>query len=158
MPFHPARFSLPAIALSLAGCERAVEPPLVYSPEPTVVDLIQTLRNTDGTFATRRHAWLATKLTGDSTVTPDFSAIGASHKIHVFGSSRKGTEHDWTARQVWLNLPDRTLGLLDLSPNANLTAYEVQGAIRLGYGGTAYSATKTLVATGPNAWNYGDLR
>jgi hypothetical protein len=115
-------------------------------------------RYTDGTFATKRHAWLATRLTGATTVASGFSAIGVSHKIHVYGSSTKGTEHDWTARQVWLNLPDRTLGLLDISPNANLTAYEVQGAIRLGYGGTAYSSTKTLVATAPNAWSYGNLR
>ena len=115
-------------------------------------------RDTDGTFAEGRHAWLTSKLAGDSTVTSDFTAIGASHKIHVYGSSTKGTEHDWTARQVWLNLPDRTIGLLDLAPNANLSAYEVQGAIRLGYGGTAYSSTKTLVSTGTNAWSYGNLR
>ena len=115
-------------------------------------------RDTDGTFAEARHAWLTSKLTGASTVTPDFTAIGASHKIHVFASSTKGTEHDWTARQIWLNLPDRSIGLLDLSPNANLTAYEVQGAIRLGYGGTAYSSAKTLAATGNNAWSYGKLR
>ena len=115
-------------------------------------------RDTDGTFAEARHAWLTSKLAGDSTVTADFSAIGASHKIHVYASSTKGTEYDWTARQVWLNLPDRMIGLLDLAPNANLTAYEVQGAIRLGYGGTAYSSAKTLVSTGTNAWSYGDLR
>lgn len=115
-------------------------------------------RDADGTFAEYRHAWLTSKLAGESTVTPDFTAIGASHKIHVFASSTKGTEHDWTARQVWLNLPDRSIGLLDLSPNANLTAYEVQGAIRLGYGGTAYSSTKTLASTGTNTWSYGKLR
>jgi hypothetical protein len=115
-------------------------------------------RDADNTFAEGRHAWLTSKLTGESTVTPDFTALAASHKIHVYGSSSKGTEHDWTARQVWLNLPDRSIGLLDLSPNANLTAYEVQGAIRLGYGGTAYSSTKTLVSTGTNAWSYGKLR
>jgi hypothetical protein len=115
-------------------------------------------RDTDNTFAEARHAWLTSKLTGESTVTPDFTALAASHKIHVYASSTKGTEHDWTARQVWLNLPDRSIGLLELSPNANLTAYEVQGAIRLGYGGTAYSSTKTLASTGTNAWSYGKLR
>ena len=115
-------------------------------------------RDSDGGFAASRHAWLTSKLTGNSTVTPDFTAIGASHLIHVYGSSTKGTEHEWTARQVWLNLPERTIGMLDLTPNANLSAYEVQGAIRLGFGGTAYSSTKTLVATGPNTWNYGNLR
>ncbi|MEO0055804.1 MAG: hypothetical protein RLZZ50_1751, partial [Verrucomicrobiota bacterium] len=114
-------------------------------------------RDVDGTFAEARHAWLTSKLAGDSTTTPTFSALGASHKIHVFASSTKGTEHDWTARQVWLNLPDRTIGLLDISPNSSLAAYEVQGAIRLGYGGTAYSSIKSIVSSGNNTWSYGDL-
>ena len=115
-------------------------------------------RDADGTFAEARHAWLTSKLAGESTVSPGFSAIGASHKIHVYGSSSKGAEQDWTARQIWLNLPDRTIGLLDISPNANLAAYEVQGAIRLGYGGTAYSSAKSIVSTGNSTWSYGDLR
>jgi hypothetical protein len=115
-------------------------------------------RDADNTFAEYRHAWLTSKLTGESTITPEFTALAASHKIHVYASSTKGTEHDWTARQVWLNLPDRSIGLLDLSPTADLTAYEVQGAIRLGYGGTAYSSTKNLASTGTNAWSYGKLR
>lgn len=115
-------------------------------------------RDPNGGFNASRHAWLTSKLSGTSTVAPDFSSVTASYQIHVFASATKGAEHNWTARQVWLNLPDRIIGLLDLSPNASLTAYEVQGAIRLGHGGTAYSSTKTLVATAPNAWSYGKLR
>ncbi|MCB1131996.1 MAG: hypothetical protein KDN05_12760, partial [Verrucomicrobiae bacterium] len=114
-------------------------------------------RDTNGSFFEERHAWLTSKLTGDSTVTPSFSSLAASYKPHVFGSSTKGTEHNWTARQIWLNLPDRVIGLLDLAPNANLTAFEVQGAIRLGHGGTAYSSSKTIAATGAESWDYGDL-
>ena len=87
----------------------------------------------------------------------DFSAVGVSHKIHAFGSSTKGTEYNWTARQVWLGLPDRIIGYVDLGPNTSTTAYELQGAIRLGYGGTAYSAHKTLTSLGGNRWSYGDL-
>jgi autotransporter-associated beta strand protein len=57
-----------------------------------------------------------------------------------------------------LNLPDRIIGLLDIAPNANLSAYEVQGVIRLGFGGTSFSTPKTLVSTGSDQWSYGDLR
>jgi autotransporter-associated beta strand protein len=83
--------------------------------------------------------------------------MSASYLIHQYGSSTKGTEYNWTGRQVWLNLPDRAIGLLDIAPNGNLSAYEVQGVIRLGFGGTSYSSTKTLVSTGVKTWNYGDL-
>ena len=114
-------------------------------------------KKADNSLNESGHAWLTSKLAGDSTVSRDFSAMGASYLVHQYGSSTKGTEYDWTGRQVWLNLPDRVIGLLDIAPNANLSAYEVQGVIRLGFGGTSYSATKTLVPTGANAWDYGDL-
>jgi autotransporter-associated beta strand protein len=115
-------------------------------------------RDADNSLNEPAHAWLTSGLTGDSTVSRDFSTIGASYGIHQYGSSVKGTAHDWTGRQVWLNLPDRIIGLMDLAPNADLTAFEVQGVIRLGFGGTAVSSTKTLVSTGADSWSYGDLR
>jgi autotransporter-associated beta strand protein len=111
----------------------------------------------DGSFVEENHAWLTSGLAGDSTVSRDFSAVGVSYKIHAFGSSTKGTEYNWTARQMWLGLPDRIIGYADLGPNASTTAYELQGAIRLGYGGTAYSAHKTLASLGGDRWSYGDL-
>jgi|GEM_PF-502059 len=112
----------------------------------------------DGTFADyQRHAWLTSDLQGDATVRRDFSALGTSYKLHVDGSSSKGTEIPWTARQIWLGFPDRIIGLLDVTPNANTNAYEVQGVIRLGFGGTAASSPKTIAATATNRWNYGNL-
>ena len=111
----------------------------------------------DGTFAESRHAWLASNLNGDATVRRDFSALGTSYKLSVYNSSSKGTECDWTSRQVWLGLPDRIIGLLDVAPNANTNAYEVQGVIRLGYGGTAASSPKSIAATATNRWDYGNL-
>ena len=115
-------------------------------------------RNADGTLNEAGQAWLTSGLTGDSTVGRDFSALAASYGLHQDGSSVKGTTHDWTGRQVWLNLPDRIIGLLDVSPNANLAAYEVEGVIRLGFGGTSFSTPKTLISTGTDEWSYGDLR
>ena len=115
-------------------------------------------KNSDTSLNESGHAWLTSGLSGDSTVSRDFSAMGASYKVHQYGSSVKGTEYNWTGRQVWLNLPDRIIGLLDISPEADQATYEVQGVIRLGFGGTAYSAIKTLASTGADAWSYGDLR
>jgi len=115
-------------------------------------------RNADTSFNESGHAWLTSGMTGDCAVTKDFSSIGVSYQIHQYASSAKGASADWTARQVWLNLPDRVIGLLDIAPNSEQSAYEVQGVVRLGFGGTSYSATKTLVSTGADSWSYGDLR
>lgn len=115
-------------------------------------------RNGDGTLNEAGHAWITSGLTGDSTVGRDFSTLGASYGLHQDASSVKGTTYDWTGRQVWLNLPDRIIGLMDLAPNADLTAFEVQGVIRLGFGGTSFSMPKTLASTGSDSWSYGDLR
>ena len=115
-------------------------------------------RSGDGTLNEAGHAWLTSGLTGDSTVSRDFSAIGASYGLHQDDSSVKGTTYDWTGRQVWLNLPDRIIGLMDIAPNADLSAFEVQGVIRLGFGGTSFSTPKTLASTGADSWSYGDLR
>ena len=114
-------------------------------------------KNADGTLNEGGHAWQATRLNGDSTVNSNFTALGATYKIHQYASSSKGAEVDWTGQQVWLNLPDRIIGLLAIAPNQTLTAYAVDGVIRLGFGGTAYSSTKTLTATGSNSWSYGNL-
>ncbi len=115
-------------------------------------------RNADGTLNEGGQAWLTSGLTGDSTVGRDFSSLAASYGMHQDGSSVKGTTHDWTGRQVWLNLPDRIIGLLDVTPNADLAVYEVEGVIRLGFGGTSFSTPKTLISTGTDEWSYGDLR
>ena len=115
-------------------------------------------RNADSSFNESGHAWLTSAMTGDSAVFRDFSSIGVSYQIHQYAASVKGAAADWTARQVWLNLPDRVVGLLDIAPNTAQTAYEVQGVVRLGFGGTSFSSTKTLAAIGTDAWSYGDLR
>jgi hypothetical protein len=115
--------------------------------------------DTDGTFAETRHAWLATGLSGAAVVRRDFSTLAASHQLETYASSSKGAVNPWTARQLWLGLPDRVVGLLTLAPDTDTTAYEVQGALRIGFGGTAYSAIKTLAPSGTsgNTWTYGDL-
>jgi hypothetical protein len=38
------------LAVALTACERRTTPPVIYSPKPTVTDLIATLRASDGTF------------------------------------------------------------------------------------------------------------
>ncbi len=133
------------------ACLMGVFPRLRVSPDSGT--------DTDGTLAESRHAWLATGLSGAAVVGRDFSTLAASHRLETYASASKGAVQPWTARQLWVGLPDRVVGLLTLAPDTDATAYEVQGALRLGFGGTAYSAIKTLTPTGTtgDAWTYGDL-
>jgi hypothetical protein len=108
----------------------------------------------------RDWAWLTTKMTNDHTVGRDFSALSATYRLHRYGSSTKGAEVNWRGRQMWLGLSDRIIGWLSVVPDGvSATAYEVDGVVRLGTGGTVASTTKTnLNLGGGTNFAYGDLR
>jgi hypothetical protein len=104
-------------------------------------------------------AWLTSKLTNDYTLGRDFSAISATYRMHKYGSSTKGTEYNWRGKQLWLGLPDRIVGWLSVSPDTNsATAYEVDGVVRLGTGGTVNSSPKSIQALGGGVYTYGKMR
>jgi hypothetical protein len=108
----------------------------------------------------RDWAWLTTKMTNDHMVGRDFSALSATYRLHRYGSSTKGAEVNWRGRQMWLGLSDRIIGWLSVVPDGvSATAYEVDGVVRLGTGGTVASTTKTnLNLGGGTNIAYGDLR
>jgi hypothetical protein len=89
----------------------------------------------------------------------DFSAITATYRMHKYGSSTKGAEYNWRGRQLWLGLSDRLIGWLSVAPDTgSTTAYEVNGVVRLGTGGTVNSSPKTIQDLGGGAYTYGNLR
>lgn len=89
MHLRPDRLSLFVIAAFLVACERAVEPPVVYSPEPTVVDLIQTLRNTDGTFQDIPFAEVIAASTGKRVLAFD---PGGGAEQEIFDAIRRAMD------------------------------------------------------------------
>lgn len=131
---------------------------IVMGVYPRVREVLST--NQPGTDNGRFDwAWLTAKLTNDFMVGRDFSAITATYRMHKYGSSTKGTEYNWRGRQLWLGLSDRLIGWLSVSPDAaNATAYEVDGVVRLGTGGTVNSLPKTIQDLGGGAYTYGNLR
>lgn len=58
-----------ALALGLPTCDQVSEPPVVYSPDPTVEDLIQTVLTTDSQFRDVEFATVIESATG-TTVLP----------------------------------------------------------------------------------------
>ncbi len=109
-------------------------------------------------FNSRAWAWLTSGLKGACIVGRHFSATGATYQLHAFGSSTKGPLANWTGTQVWIGLPDRVIGLVNVRPKSvPAEAYEVNGVVRLCYGGTALGTPAKLVSSGTNRYRYGDL-
>ncbi|MBC8039512.1 MAG: hypothetical protein H7Y06_03135 [Opitutaceae bacterium] len=107
----------------------------------------------------RSFAWLTSGLKSSLTVGREWSAFSANYQLHVFGSSTKGKVAPWRARQLWLGLPDRIVGVLEIFPeSAQTSAASLETLVRLGVGGTVIGPPQTLVATGPGRYRYGDLQ
>jgi hypothetical protein len=112
----------------------------------------------DGTPNKRAWAWLTSDLKSSFAIGREFSAISASYRLHVFGSSTKDADADWNGRQLWLGLPDRIVGLLEAESLTDQTlAYEVNGVIRVGIGGTATGKPQKMIPLGSDSYRYGDL-
>ena len=68
-----------------------------------------------------------------------------------------GATSDWTATQLWIGLPDRLVGVTQIRPTGNSArAYEVNGVIRFGFGGTAMGEKADLKQEGEGRFRYGD--
>lgn len=103
-------------------------------------------------------AWLTSDLQSTSALGRTWSAFAADYQLHAFGSSRKGRLVPWRARQLWLGLPDRLVGVIDLTPDSTSTpAATVEGLVRFGTGGTVFGPPQKLVATTPGRHAFGDF-
>jgi hypothetical protein len=87
-----------------------------------------------------------------------FSSVGSTYRLQQYRSSAAGNPVDWTGRQLWLGLPDRIIGLVEISPSKEgAMAIDVEGVLRLGTGGTINGKPTKIEQTGTNSWKYGDL-
>lgn len=105
------------------------------------------------------YAWLTSGQHGSLAMGKDFCGFGIDYLLHAFGSSQKGPLTDWTGKQMWLALQDRAIGFLEVRPKAGgAKAFEVDGVVRLAYGGTATAPTpKKAVQIGDKTYSYGHL-
>jgi hypothetical protein len=107
----------------------------------------------------RSFAWLTSGMESSSAFGRTWSAFSATYQLHAFGSSTKGKLAPWRGRQLWLGLPDRIIGVLDIAPeSATTAAAKVEGLVRLGIGGTVKGPKQSLVKTAPGRYTFGDLQ
>lgn len=107
-------------------------------------------------------AWArqTTGLRGLTDVARNFSVSSASYTLSTIRlGAYQGPASDWRARQLWLGLPDRIIGLLSTVPaREGARAYEVATVFRFISGGSAGAArAKRLRETAPNQHRYGEL-
>ena len=99
-------------------------------------------------------AWITSDLKGAVSMGRNFSVSTATYSPATFGSSGKGDVADWTARQIWLGLPDRLVGLMEVSPKSDQSeAYSVAGYMQLGVGGQR----KDVTIVSPNEYQYANF-
>ena len=146
---------------TLMGCQ-VTEPD--FSLEAAVMGVFQRvrlkkdIRGRGGEERRDAYAWLTSGLQSSLTMGREFSAFSAEYRLHAFGSSTKGPDSDWLGRQIWLGLPDRIIGLLEVNPSGKDTmAWEVNGVVRLGIGGTSFGRLQKIERLSANRFAYGDL-
>ena len=112
----------------------------------------------DGKFNRQAYAWRTFGLKSTVVTGRTFSAVAGTYQLQQYQSSQPGKPVDWTGRQLWLGLPDRIVGLVEISPSKEgATAIDVEGVLRLGTGGTVNGKPTKIEQTGTNSWKYGDL-
>ena len=112
----------------------------------------------DGKYNRSAFAWRTYGLKSAVVMGRTFSAVAGTYQLQQYQSSQPGKPVDWRGRQLWLGLPDRIIGLVEISPSKEgATAIDVEGVLRLGTGGTVNGKMTKIEQMGTNSWKYGDL-
>ena len=97
-------------------------------------------------------AWLTHDLHAAQVVGRTWSVIAGTYALHRPASSKLGPVTAWRGRQVWIGLPDRVVGVLDVAGPAGAPALGLETVVALG------STTPTkLEDLGQGRYRYGDL-
>ncbi len=106
----------------------------------------------------RSWAWLTSGLQSSQIVARQFSVVSGSYELSTFNSATVGTLSGWMGRQLWLGLPDRIVGRIEVAPGPDAKqALDLQGIVRLGTGGTVSGGHQIIREIAPMTWQYGDL-
>lgn len=114
----------------------------------------------DSTIHPSAFARLTSGLQSQLIIGRNFSAFEGAYRLHQSMRSIKGPESDWNGHQLWLGLSDRIIGLIEVSAiKEEAQAWDVEGVIRLGIGGTVCGKPTKLEPSGKggNTFRYGDL-
>ena len=112
----------------------------------------------DGKYNRSAFSWRTYGMKSALVMGRSWSALMADYQLQQYRSSSPGNPVDWQGRQLWLGLPDRIVGLVEIAPLKEGTkAIDVEGVLRLGTGGTVNGKATKLMEAERNCWIYGDL-
>ena len=97
-------------------------------------------------------AWLTNDLRPAQVVGRTWSVIAGSYALHRPASSQRGAVSAWRGRQVWIGLPDRVVGVLDIAGPADAPALGLETVLALGS-----TTPTTLEDLGKGRYRYGAL-
>lgn len=122
------------------------------------VRMTQNEISKDGSFNRSAFAWRTAGLKSAVVTGRAFGAVAGSYVLQEYRSSSPGNRIDWAGRQLWLGLPDRVIGLIEIKPTKDgAKGIDVEGVVRLGTGGTVNGPPTKIKTIGNNQWKYGDL-
>lgn len=106
----------------------------------------------------RSWSWVAGNPRGASLVGRTVSGTFVEYEAAPFGGATAGKPSGWAGRQVWLGLPDRVVGLLEIAPGEDAApAHAVEAVVRLGTGGTIFGPPIEIQPLPNQEWRFGDL-
>jgi hypothetical protein len=86
-------------------------------------------------------------------------AVTAIHRLEGTNYGPSSWPSNWDARQQWINLPERVIGMIEVFPRENgQLAYDVSIRLRLGYGRAGQLEEKAIQRLGRGSFIYGELR
>ena len=97
-------------------------------------------------------AWLTNDLRSAQVVSRSWSALAGSYTLHRPASSQVGQITTWRGRQVWIGLPDRVVGVVEVAGPAGAPALGLETVVALGS-----TTPTTLENLGHGRYRYGDL-
>ncbi len=86
------------------------------------------------------------------TTTSTFGAVSSVHNLSGYNAAPTS----WVVSEIWLLLPTRTVGLVQVQNTSNESAYRLQGAVRFISGIGSSGSQKTLSEDATNDWVYGN--
>ncbi|MBF0442859.1 MAG: hypothetical protein HQK54_13215, partial [Oligoflexales bacterium] len=92
-------------------------------------------------------AYLRSSVLSATSVAKNSAAYGATMQLQTQTVGPAAKVHPWRSLELWITLPDRIVGAVEVSPIQSAMASAVDGRIKLGYGRTGVNLAPSQLST-----------
>ncbi len=86
-----------------------------------------------------------------------FASLATTYKLQTTAAAQATAPSPWAASQQWITLPDRVVGIVEVSPIGTQEAFAVTGRVRFGYGRSGALRPQELRSISERRFSYGEL-